>query len=221
MVDEIFEAIVGGDAERVRALARANPSVAHSRNDQGTSALLLARYHDRLDLVDALAEHATDLDVFEAAALGRVERVRELLDADVELARAYAPDGFHPLGLAAFFRQPDVVRLLLERGADVDAVARNEQVRTTALQAAAASGDNQSARLLLDAGADVGVAQPGGGTALHAAAVNGNRELVELLLDRGADSAASLDDGRTPADLARDAGHDDVAAAIAEANEPK
>jgi ankyrin repeat protein len=202
----IFEAIAAGDAERVRALAGERPAVAHDRNGDGTSALLLARYYDRLDMVETLLEVATDLDVFEAAALGRVERVRELVDADPELARAYAPDGFHALGLAAFFRQPEVVRLLLARGAHVDAVARNAQVRTTALQAAAASGDNESARLLLVAGADVDVAQPGGFTALHAAAANGNRELVELLLERGADAHARLDDGRTAADLASDEG---------------
>jgi ankyrin repeat protein len=214
MAEEIFEAIARGDAERVRALAEETPAVAHRRNGDGTSALLLARYYDRLDMVDALAEHASDLDVFEAAALGRVERVGELVDADPEFARAYAPDGFQALGLAAFFRQPDVVRLLLDRGAEVDAIARNEQINTTALQAAAASGDNESARLLIDAGADVNAAQPGGFTPLHAAAANGNRELVELLLERGADPGARVDDGRTPADLARERGDGEFAAAL-------
>jgi uncharacterized protein len=152
--------------------------------------------------VHALLERASALDVFEAAALGRLERVRELVDADPAQARAFAADGFHPLGLAAFFGQPEVVRFLLERGADVNAVARNKQVRTTALQAAAASGDNESARILLEAGAEVNTAQPGGFTALHAAAANGNTELVELLLRHGADASARTDDGKTAADLA-------------------
>lgn len=203
---DVFEAIAAGDADRVRALVEADPSVVHTRNEEGTSALLLARYHGRLDLVDTLLEHASELDVFEAAALGRLDRVRDLVDADPELARAYAPDGFHPLGLSAFFRQPDVVRFLLERGAVVNAVARNERVRTTALQAAAASGDNESGRLLLDAGADVNATETGGFTPLHAAAANGNRELVELLLERGADPSARTDDGKTPADLAAGTG---------------
>lgn len=185
---EIFEAIAAGDADRVRALVEADPSLVHTQNEEGTSALLLARYYGRLDLVELLLERASALDVFEAAALGRLERVRELVDSDAELARAYAPDGFHPLGLAAFFGHPDVVRFLLERGADVNAVARNERVRTTALQAAAASGDNESARLLLEAGADVSATETGGFTALHAAEANGNRELVALLLEYGADA---------------------------------
>lgn len=211
---EIFDAIASGDMERVRAVVERDPAAVHLHSEQGTSALLLARYHGRLDLVDALLERAPELDVFEAAALGHVERVRELVDADPELARAFAPDGFHPLGLAAFFRQPDVVRLLLERGADVDAVARNAQVRTTALQAAAASGDNESARLLVDAGADADAAQPGGFTALHSAAMSGNRELVELLLGRGAHATARTDAGKTPVELAREHGHDELAALL-------
>jgi ankyrin repeat protein len=207
---DVFDAIAAGDVERVRALAQADPSAVHRRNEEGTSALLLARYHGRDDLVAALLEHATELDVFEAAALGQVDRVRELLDQESELARAYAPDGFHPLGLAAFFGHPDVVRLLLERGAEVDAVARNAQVQTTALQAAAASSDTESARLLIDAGADVDAAQRGGFRPLHAAAANGNRELVELLLEHGADRSARLDDGRT----AREVTHDEEVAAL-------
>jgi ankyrin repeat protein len=213
-VSEIFEAIVAGDDERARALAEADPAAVHSRNEEGTSALLLARYYGRVDLVEELAARAPELDVFEAAALGRLERVQELVAADGGLAGAFAPDGFHPLGLAAFFNHPEVVRFLLERGADVDAVARNARVQTTALQAAAASGDVASARLLLDAGADVNAAQPGGFRPLHSAAANGSDELAGLLLERGADRAARTDAGATAADLARDAGHAALAAKL-------
>jgi ankyrin repeat protein len=215
MSGQVFEAIDAGDAGRLRALVARDPSTVGSRDEQGTSALLYARYRGRLDLVEVLLEPEPALDVFEAAALGRVDRVRELIEADPALVTAFAPDGFHPLGLAAFFGHPEVVALLLERGADMDAVARNEQVRTTALQAAAASGDNESARLLVEAGADVNVAQPGGFTALHAAAANGNEELAALLLEHGADRTALTDDGRTAADLASTAAHAEVAALLA------
>jgi ankyrin repeat protein len=215
MAGRIFEAIDEGDADAVRALAAADPAVVASRDREGTSALLYARYRGRLDLVEVMLEAAPELDVFEAAALGRADRLRALVDADPGLATAFAPDGFHALGLAAFFGHPDVVALLLERGADVDAVARNEQVRTTALQAAAASGDNESARLLVEAGADVNVAQPGGFTPLHAAAANGNDELAVLLLEHGADRTALTDGGKTAADLAAEAAYGEVAALLA------
>src|SRR5215218_6706719 len=204
----IFEAIQQGDAERVRELADA----AGQRNDEGVSALLFAQYYGRDELVEALRPRRGALDVFEAAALGDVERLRTLLDDDPALVDAYADDGFFPLGLAAFFKRADAVRLLLDRGADPNQESRHAQIVVRPIHSAAADGGStEIVRLLLDAGADVDVKQPGGFTPLHAAAQGGNAELVELLLERGADREARLDDGRTPADVAREAGHGEVA----------
>jgi ankyrin repeat protein len=183
---EVIDAIVAGHDERVRALAAADPSVAAETDENGVSALLLALYHGRPELAEALRPGKPELDVFEASALGDVGRLTELLDGTPGIVGAWAPDGFYPLGLAAFFGRPAAVRLLLDRGADVRQVARNERIRVTALHAAAAADDVESARMLLDAGADVDAEQPGGLTALDAAIQNGNDELRELLLARGA-----------------------------------
>jgi ankyrin repeat protein len=209
--EAVFQAIDAGDEERLRELVAADPSVLRARNEQGTSPLLYARYRGLHELVDAMREADPELDVFEAATVGDVDRLRELVHADPQLSNAYAPDGFHPLGLAAFFRQPEAVRFLLEHGADVDRVARNEQIQTTALQAAAASGDFESARLLLAAGADPNRAQPGGFTALHAAAANGDEPLAGVLLAHGADREARIDDDKSAADLAAERGHLELA----------
>jgi ankyrin repeat protein len=164
-------------------------------------------------MVAALVAAVPERDVFEAAALGEAGRVTELVEADPGLVNAYAPDGFYPLGLAAFFGQEEVVPILLAHGADVTQWAENA-IRVQPLHAAAAGGDAEIARLILDAGAPVNQAQSGGYTALHAAAFHGNRELAELLLDRGGDRSATLDDGRTPADVAREKGHADIAALL-------
>jgi ankyrin repeat protein len=215
MATGIFEAIAADDEERVRALVEADPPAVHERDEDGTPALLHARYRGKHDLVAAMLESSPELDVFEAAALGQVERVRELVHADPSLSNAHAPDGFHALGLAAFFNQPDVVRFLLEHGADVERVARNAQIQTTALQAAAASGDFESARLLLAAGADPNRTQTGGFTPLHAAAANGDEPLAGLLIAHGADRDARIDDRRTAADLAAERGHAELAGLLA------
>jgi ankyrin repeat protein len=209
---EIFEAIEAGDGSRVRELARA----AGERNDDGVSALLYAQYYGRGDLVDALRPGRGELDLYEAAALGDAARLEELLDADPALVNSYAQDGFFALGLAAFFKHLEAVRLLLARGAYTNQESRHAQIVVRPIHSAAADGGStEIARLLLDAGADVSAKQPGGFTPLHAAAQGGNVELVELLLERGADRDARLDDGRSPADLAREAGHRDVAERIA------
>ena len=214
MTTELFEAIAAGDEERVRRLARVDAAAGTARNEDGVAAFLVALYHGRADLAEALAPADADLDVFEAAALGRTERVRELLDGDPELARAHAADGFHPLGLATFFGRPEAAALLVERGADVNAPSRNS-FAVTALHSACASRQTDTVRLLLERGADPNARQPSGFTPLHAAAEHGDEELARLLLDRGADPSARTEEGVDPAGLARSRGHDAVAALFA------
>jgi hypothetical protein len=61
--------------------------------------------------------------IFEAAAFGRIARLEELLGADPELARSWSEDGFTPLHLACFAGGAETTRLLLERGADLEALS--------------------------------------------------------------------------------------------------
>lgn len=185
----------------------------HSIEDVGEndgSALLLAVYRGDADAVAAILATGPELDIFEAAAVGDVDRIRALVDADPALARAFAPDGFHPLGLAAFFKHPKVVTLLIAVGGDVSAPSRNA-MKVTALHSAIAGQDRESTLALIAARADVNVAQQDSFTALHEAAQNGDREIVDALLAAGADPYPALSDGSRPADLARKHGHADLA----------
>src|SRR5205814_6319655 len=65
------------------------------------SDVLRAIYRGDGDEAERLAA-GRELDVFEASALGRADRVRELVAADPSLVNAYGDDGFHPVGLASF-----------------------------------------------------------------------------------------------------------------------
>jgi ankyrin repeat protein len=160
--------------------------------------------------VEPIRKRVDDLDVFEAAALGDTARLSELLAADPDLVNGWSPDGFSPLQLASFFRQPGAVRLLLEAGAETDAVAKNE-LRVTALHSACAARQTEIARLLLEHGADPNAQQQGGYRPLHAAAQHGDVDLARRLLEHGADPELGKDDGETPRALAVAGGHDDVA----------
>lgn len=188
------------------------------RSDNSGSPIFEALYRGDAVAAEKMAAEQLELDAFEAAAIGRAERLRELLDGDPSLARAWSSDGFTALHLAAFFGRAGAAQVLLERGADPEAVSQHEFVKVTALHSAVAqegAEDGETARALLDHGAPVNAPAEDGGTPLHSAAANGNRKLVELLLAHGAEPAAVRDDGKTPADLAREAGHDDVAEALA------
>ena len=150
------------------------------------SELLEALYRGDRDTVEAALAERPDLTIFEAAAVGDSERVRELLSVQPSVAANWSPDGFTALHLAAFFGRETVAATLLERGADVSAVAKNP-LRVQPLHSAAAGGHTAVARLLLEHGADPKARQEGGFVPLHAAAQAGSDELYELLLASGAD----------------------------------
>src|SRR5256886_13929496 len=92
--------------------------LANARDESGLSPILPALYHGKSDIADAILRRGPNLTVFEAAAAGDVARVREIVGRDRAQANAVAPDGYSPLGLSAFFKRRDVVKLLLEAGAD-------------------------------------------------------------------------------------------------------
>jgi len=155
------------------------------------SALLEAFYRGQTEQVEQLLAGDPELDVFEAAALGKTDRLREVLDEDASRANAFGDDGFHPLGLACFFGHVDAARLLLERGADVNALSRNEHIQTAAIHAAAAAEAGEDTRyqlvkLALEHGADANLPQGSGFRAIDAARQNGDTRVEQLLVEHGA-----------------------------------
>jgi ankyrin repeat protein len=184
----IFEAISDGDAERVKEVLRDDPAAASARDDSGVSAVRAALYAHRQDLADVILQAGPELDVFDAAAAGDVDRLTSLLDGDADLAGAFSDDGFTPLQLASFFDRGSAVRLLLDRGADVGAVSRND-MKVQALHSAVAAQSTEIVAALLVAGADPNARQQGGFTPTMAAEQHENTDLLRLLQDHGAETA--------------------------------
>ncbi|MDQ6696106.1 MAG: ankyrin repeat domain-containing protein [Actinomycetota bacterium] len=197
----LFAAIDSGDTDQLESLLAAQPALAGARNGRGLSAVRAALNGGHRELVDPILAAEPTLDVFDASAVGDVDRLRLLLDDDPDLVNDADVDGFTPLHLAAFFGKPKIVELLLARSANPDAHATNGSALRP-LNSAAAAGHHSIAHLLLDHGAEVDPRQTGGFTPLHSAAHNGDAVMVHLLLERGADPGALADDGRTAADLA-------------------
>jgi ankyrin repeat protein len=209
MSAEIFDVIRAGNADRLKEILATDRKQAAVRNERGHSAVMIAQYHRKKDLVELLLAAEPELDLFDAASVGRVERVRALLDQDPTKVNAWSSDGFTSLHLAAFFGYARVVELLLQRGAEVNPVSRNP-MKVQPLHSAAAGRHGEVARLLVEAGADVNGKQDKGWMPLHAAAQNGDIEMVNLFLDHGADPAAQNEEGKSAIGLAADKGHTEV-----------
>jgi uncharacterized protein len=186
--------------------------------DKRLSPAMRALYAEGREAAEALLPRDAELGVFEAAAFGRLERLADLLSAHPELVNAYSSDGFTPLHLACFSGGSEATRLLIERGADLEALAQASFARVRPLGTAAFSRDHERARALLEAGADPNARAEGGFTPLHSAAQNGDVELVRLLLRYGGDRSVAAADGRKPVDLAREAGHEECAALLGSPN---
>ena len=198
-----------GDAGEVARLLDGDPTLLAARRS-GVSALLFAVYVGHPEIARVFLDRGADPDVFEASATGEIGRLERRLAEDPSRANAVASDGFTPLGLAAFFRQRDAVRLLLARGALVNTASQNAQ-RVTPLHSAVAGGEEGIVADLLAHGADVAARQELGFTPLHNAAAGGNETIIRLLLDRGADRSERSDSGKTAEDIARDRGHSEAA----------
>ena len=147
--------------------------------------------------LQALLEQKPALDFFETAALGSVADLRRQLDADPSRIKARNSFGWTALHIAAFAGNAANVKLLIDRGADVNSRAETK-FRNTPLQTALLTGEYDAAKVLLENGADALIRQNKGFTPMHEAALMGRIDLIQLLLDHGAELNSRSDDGRSP-----------------------
>jgi ankyrin repeat protein len=211
---DLFSAIDAGHLERVKKQLDAEPGLAASRDADGVSAVMHALYRGHRPVAEELAGRLPALDVFEAAALGRADEVARLAGEDASLASAWSVDGFTALHFAAFFGGPGGASALLAAGADPNRRSRND-IAVMPIHSAVAGRHGDVTSVLLDAGADPNVRQQHGWTPLHGAAQNGDAATVEQLIAAGADPTAVHDGGTSAAELARRAGHPDLAQRLA------
>ena len=205
-----------GSVEAMRVLIAGGADVKVA-SKAGVTALHLST--GNINKVRLLVDHGADVNsrstigrtplLVAAATSGTSEVVGFLLEKGADI-NAADTTGVTPLIAAASVDDTAVVKLLLAKGATVNAVADVGQ-SATALMGAAYNGNAELTRLLLGRHAQTdilsadrsgtvrnGPVQFGHVTALHMATASGSAEVVKLLLDAGAQVNAQDIRGMTP-----------------------
>lgn len=145
-----------------------------------------------------LRARGADVDICTACAIGDLERVRELLAQNSSLANrvsdyaSYYLGSGAPLKNAAGCGRIEIVKLLLEHGADPNLPEEGIAPHGHALYAAAANGHYEIARLLLEHGAYPNPEVESSADALSRALANGDQPMIALLCSYGAARAVHL-----------------------------
>lgn len=150
-------------------------------------------------------------DIFDAVKKGDVESVALLLNEDPEKAGFRDETGRTPLHWAARGVHYNVLKLLIERGADVNAP---DVAGVLPLHSVALRGHPEAAELLIATGADVNAVDSTGNTPLSYALSSSHdwefprrREVVDLLLAHGVEVPVSGEEGRITLHRAAEAGY--------------
>uniref|UniRef100_A0AAR5Q9P6 Uncharacterized protein n=1 Tax=Dendroctonus ponderosae TaxID=77166 RepID=A0AAR5Q9P6_DENPD len=140
--------------------------------------------------------------LLEAAGKGRLEVVKEIISRNPNLINATDADQYTPLHRACYSNKVDIVKYLVEHGADLSALT---ELKWQPLHCCSHWGHADCAAVLLENGADPNALTEGGQTPLHIAATKpGGYKIVQLLLmHEGTDPNIQNGNGEIAYDLAK------------------
>lgn len=171
---DIIEAAKSGNAEKVKTLLKADPTLVRTVDSGiGATALHWALIYGKKEVIKAILAY----------------------DPDVNKTETHGGSTMH---WAAHFDDAENIGWLLDRGAKIDHV---NQYGRTPLLVAARRGCINVAKILLERGADIDAKVNDGSTALHIAARNGHTEIIDLFITKGLDPGIKNDNGRSYKDV--------------------
>jgi ankyrin repeat protein len=208
MSEQFITAIKSGDTNTVAMLLKESPNLIRETKSP-ISPIMLSMYFGQKQVAELLVQSGISLTLHEAAVMGKVERVQEILRTHPERLEESSSDGFSILGFAAYFGHEALAQCLLEQGAAVNHKSNNTMM-VAPLHSAVSAQHVGIVRLLLEHGANANLPQEQGIRPLHQAAHNGDTAITRLLLEHGADPMLASDNGKTAVDWAKEDGHTTV-----------
>ncbi|KAF5401982.1 Ankyrin repeat domain-containing protein 17 [Paragonimus heterotremus] len=215
----LMEAASVGYTDIVRLLLEYGAAVDQESSTRNT-ALHYAATAGHLDCVRLLLQYNAPMEVqnetghtplMEATSNGHIDVARCLIEHGCDINTHSTEFKESALTLASYKGHAEMVRFLLEAGADHE--HRTDEMHT-ALMEAAMEGHVEVARLLLAHGANVNIPKESYESPLTLAACGGHTELAHLLIGYGADIEEVNDEGYTPLMEAAREGHEETVALL-------
>lgn len=182
------------------------------RDSRGRTALCLAIKEKHFPIVTKLLDNGADVEledengwraIHRACSDENEEVLAELLCRGAN-PNAQDENGWTPLHLASWKGYSEMIGMLLKHRSDVNLTTVDGNTALMWCLRGTSSRHKAVADRLLDAGADVTIANKEGQTPLHKAAQLGYGKMAMRLLDLGADIEAKNNEGETPLDVAKD-----------------
>src|SRR5690606_33103468 len=119
------EYIETGDSIAIDDLLNGNPALCNQKTSHDISPLLLACYYNKPQIVKVLLKHINEVSIHEAAAANLLEQLQAMVENRPDAPDEISDHGFTPLGMATHFGNEQIVRFLLEKGADPNMHSQN------------------------------------------------------------------------------------------------
>nr|XP_023030075.1 ankyrin repeat domain-containing protein 17-like [Leptinotarsa decemlineata] len=211
----LMEAASAGHLDIVRLLVAHGADV-NAQSTSGNTPLMYGCAGGHTEVVKFLLENGANVEdhnenghtpLMEAASAGHVGLAKILLNHGAGINTHSNEFKESALTLACYKGHLDMVRFLLEAGADQE--HKTDEMHT-ALMEASMDGHVEVARLLLDSGAQVNMPTDSFESPLTLAACGGHVDLAMLLIERGANIEEVNDEGYTPLMEAAREGHEEM-----------
>ncbi|XP_067653717.1 ankyrin repeat, PH and SEC7 domain containing protein secG-like [Haliotis asinina] len=189
----LHHACTGGDLETVKLILSQNMMYINSRGNESRTPLMEAAFWGESDVVKLLVDRGANMSLVDkfgnnvihhACIGGDLETVKLILSQNVMYINSRGNESRTPLMEAAWRGQSNVVKLLVDRGANLSLV---DEYSYNVLHFACMGGDLETVQLILSQNVtDINIRGNGSRTPLMEAAFWGESDVVKLLMDRGA-----------------------------------
>jgi ankyrin repeat protein len=208
--DPYRRAVLNGDVTTVEVFLSHDPAVLYARDVNGQSVYLLAAYANQPMVMGLFESKGLALDVYEAAAAGKVDRFNQLLRPAPGTVNMPNLAGDTSLHVAALCHRSEVIENAITYGPDFTArnpKRKNSTAAHLSLQSSPKDSAEAMAFAMIGNGLDPNLANADGDTILHCAARTDFPRVIRLLLQKGASASAKNAGGQTPLDIATAAGN--------------